>query len=167
MPYRLLLYYLLAVNLLTFLAYGLDTRNASGIPRGFYSSASAQSSLENRNASNDTLFLFVYENDSVYITTNDVTSHNDGTYFLTAAKFFQLDNIHVLDGHCCVHLNEKSPLGIWKSIHVQHPWDNFVPSGQRILWIPPDENFITTDGAHYFKVVIRDGASGYFVIMNE
>lgn len=29
MPYRLLLYYLLAVNLLTFLAYGLDTRNAS------------------------------------------------------------------------------------------------------------------------------------------
>ena len=60
MPYRLLLNYLLAVNLLTFLAYGLDTRNASGIPRGFYSSASAQSSLENHNASNDTLFLFVY-----------------------------------------------------------------------------------------------------------
>ena len=129
--------------------------------------ASAQSFLGNRNTTNDTLFLFVYENDSVYITTNDVTSHNDGTYFLTAAKFFQLDNIHVLDGHCCVSLYEKSPLGIWKRIWVIHPWDNYAPSGQRTLWIHPDENFITTEGEHFYKVVTREGASGYFDIMNE
>ncbi|MBR4454256.1 MAG: hypothetical protein IKS33_08375 [Bacteroidales bacterium] len=131
----------------------------------FVATASAQSSLRNRNASNDTLFLFVYENDSVYITSNDVKSQKNGKYFLTAEKFFQLDNIHVQLGHCCVSLYEKSPLGIWERIWVQHPWDNILPPGRK-LWIDLKESFITTDGVHFFKVVTRKGASGYFKIIN-
>ena len=127
--------------------------------------AIAQSVAVNKPADNDTLFLFVYETDSVYITSNDVKSQKNGKYFLTAEKFFQLDNIHVQLGHCCVSLYEKSLLGIWERIWVQHPWDNILPPGRK-LWIDLKESFITTDGVPFFKVVTRKGSSGYFKIIN-
>ncbi len=69
----------------------------------------------------DTLFLIVYDNDSVFITNLDITTWENGIYYLTTDKFMQLDSIHGYFGHY-FKCFEKLPSGSWEQIRVQHSW---------------------------------------------
>ncbi len=129
--------------------------------------ASARSVAKDKSAKNDTLFMMIYDNDTVYVTDNDITTRHNGAYYLTEEKYRQLDKIYVVMGHF-VRFFEKSPSGLWTSIRVQHTWDNYLPSGVRMLWLHLcDESSTTADAEPCAKIVAKEGVSGYFVIMNE
>lgn len=130
----------------------------------FAAGASAQNLLDNKPATNDTLFRIEYDGQTHYIMNSDVTSRERDVYQLTAAKFFELDNIHVLMGHN-VSLYEKTPAGMWKSIWVQYPWQSVLPKGRQLIFARGE--FTTADGTYYGKIVTKKGYAGYleFVIV--
>ena len=122
--------------------------------------ALAQSLLADKSV-NDTLFKIRYDNQLFYITANDVTSRNGDVFYLTEAKYLELDNLHVELGHR-VSLSEKTSTGTWKIIGVLHPWDSYRPSGGiRVLIILFIED---ADGSDlpYYKIVFKEGNTGYF-----
>lgn len=130
----------------------------------FAASASAQNLLDEKPATNDTLFRIEYDGQMHYIMNSDVTAREGDVYHLTAAKFFELDNIHVLLGHH-VSLYEKTPAGTWKSIWVHHPWQSVLPKGRQLIF--SRGQYTTADGTYYGKIVTKEGYAGYleFVIM--
>ena len=118
----------------------------------FATTALAQSVSCNHN--NDTLFLIINSDDSIYITKNDVIDFehqiaqntNEIThdaYYLTDAKFKQLDSIHVDMSHY-IGLQEKTTNGVWQAVHVQYPWDSYFPGDlvPRMLYIGVDDGKI-------------------------
>ena len=121
--------------------------------------AAAQSVDANKPAADDTLFLFVYEKDSIFVTSNDITSHENDVYCLTAAKFKQLDAIQLRMGQY-VGFYGKSPSGTWETIRVQYLWDSFFPTGVRML------HTIPCDSWEYEKVVFANGDAGCFHLSN-
>lgn len=136
---------------------------------GFAANASAQNALADKPAANDTLFMIVYydstDHDTIYITDNDITSHENWTYHLTPEKFMQLDKIHVMMGRQGVGFFGKTPSGTWTDIRVQYTWDSFLPTGVRMLWMHP---FETKDRYPCDKIVVHDNSgTGVFVIVND
>ncbi|MBO7201182.1 MAG: hypothetical protein J6V54_07310 [Bacteroidales bacterium] len=122
--------------------------------------ASGQSSIADKSVG-DTLFRIRYDNQSFYIMNSDVTARDGDVFYLTDAKYLELDKLHVVLGHH-VSLSEKTPTGTWIYINVFHPWDSFLPSGGvRVLIIPFIED---TDGSDlpYYKIVFKKGNTGYF-----
>lgn len=122
--------------------------------------ASAQSSFADKSVS-DTLFRIRYDNQSFYIMNSDVTARDGDVFYLTDVKYLELDKLHVVLGHR-VSLFEKTPIGTWNYIHVQHPWDSYRPSGGvRVLIIPFIEDADGSDHP-YYKIVFKKGNTGYF-----
>ena len=128
-------------------------------------SASAQNLLDEKPAANDTLFRIEYDGQSYYIMNSDVTAREGDVYHLTAAKFFELNNIHVLLFHN-LSLYKKTA-GTWESIWVQHPWSSYLPTdGRRMLMI----SFIEADNGTYLdyhKIVFNIGGNYVFQLMTH
>ena len=122
--------------------------------------ASAQSSFVDNSVS-DTLFRIEYDEQSFYIMNRDVTARDGDVFYLTDAKYLELDTLHVVLGHR-VSLSEKNPAGTRNSISVFHPWDSYKPSGGvRVLWILIIRD---TDGSFlsYYKIVFKERGRACF-----
>ena len=108
----------------------------------------------------DTLFCIAQNGKRFYITGKDVTEIDRDRYYLTEEKFRQLDSIRDNMEHP-VGLTEKIS-GVWKPVWVQHSWDSFFMTGERMLHPILSMEYPQLNG----KIVFRDDKGrGCFLIM--
>ena len=131
----------------------------------FATTALAQSVSYNND--NDTLFLIINSDDSIYITEHDVIDFEHhiakdtnelarDIYYLKRAKFKQLDSIHIDMSHH-IGMQEKTPQGVWETVRIWYWWDEYFV---RFKGSPVHMLCINDDG----KIVHRFETRLYFIL---